>query len=52
MKELSGPISDRLRDQLKPDDPAWHPTRHPEPARPVPPATDGHPVGRGPDRHS
>lgn len=32
MKQLSGPISDRLREKLDPADPAWTPTREGHPA--------------------
>lgn len=44
MFPAAGPISDRLRDQLHPDDPAWTPPRIcPTPTRK---AGDGWPVGR------
>lgn len=49
MKPLSGPISDRLRKQLDPDDPSWTPQRPPIERLAVPKDASGHTLGRGPD---
>lgn len=49
MEPVSGPISDRLRQQFTPDDDRWKYERRGEPVRQLKPGIHSQSLGRGPD---